>query len=114
MREKRFTIVRRDGTTEHILVDFGDEDEESAGYVFLVDSKGGIVGLFAKEIVRSWSEDLGVGPAGAATSQTPVTLTTASRRATLVRMRPRPSPPKMPEHHSTSTPTLKALLPSTC
>lgn len=59
MAQKRFVIFCMDGTTERITADVGDEDEEADGYVFFVDSKGGIVGLFAKEVVQSWREDLG-------------------------------------------------------
>jgi hypothetical protein len=58
MAPKRFIIYCKDGTTEHITADFGDEDEETDGYVFFVGSNGGIVGLFAKEVVQSWHEDL--------------------------------------------------------
>ncbi|WP_321473955.1 hypothetical protein [uncultured Paludibaculum sp.] len=59
MTPKRFVILCKDGTTERITADVGDEDEEADGYVFFVDSKGSIVGLFAKEVVQSWREDLG-------------------------------------------------------
>jgi len=59
MAPKRFIIYCKDGATEHISAAAGDEDEEADGYVFFVDSKGGIVGLFAKEVVKSWRDDAG-------------------------------------------------------
>jgi hypothetical protein len=40
-----------------VTADSGDQDEEADDYVFFVDSKGEIVGLFHKEIVKSWRED---------------------------------------------------------
>lgn len=61
MAQKRFIVFYKDGTTEHITADFGDEDDEPDGYVFFVDWKIGIVGLFAKGLIHSWCEDVG-GP----------------------------------------------------
>jgi hypothetical protein len=53
MAENRFVVFLKDGTTQPITADSGDQDEEADGYVFFVDSKSEIVGLFHKEIVRS-------------------------------------------------------------
>jgi hypothetical protein len=57
MAEKRFIVSFKDGTTQPITAESGDEDEEADGYVFFVDSTGGIAGLFAKDVVKSWRED---------------------------------------------------------
>jgi hypothetical protein len=57
MAEKRFVVFLIDGTMQPVTADSGDQDEEADGYVFFVDSKGEIVGLFHKEIVKSWRED---------------------------------------------------------
>jgi len=57
MAEKRFVVLLRDGTVQPVTAESGDEDEEADGYVFFVDSKGEIAGLFHKEIVQSWRED---------------------------------------------------------
>ena len=57
MAEKRFVVFFKDGTTQRITAESGDQDEEAGGYVFFVDSTGGIVGLFAKDVVKSWRED---------------------------------------------------------
>ncbi len=57
MAEKRFVVFFKDGTTQPITAESGDEDEEADGYVFFVDSKGGIAALFAKNVVPSWRED---------------------------------------------------------
>lgn len=57
MAEKRFIVFFKDCTTQPITAVSGDEDEEADGYVFFVDSTGGIAGLFAKDIVQSWQED---------------------------------------------------------
>ena len=57
MADKRFIVFLKDGTTQPITAESGDEDDEADGYVFFVDSTGGIAGLFAKEIVQSWRED---------------------------------------------------------
>jgi hypothetical protein len=57
MAEKRFIVLFNDGTTQPITAASGDQDEEPEGYVFFVDSTGGIVGLFAKDVVKSWHED---------------------------------------------------------
>jgi hypothetical protein len=57
MAEKRFVVFFKDGTTQPITAESGDEDEEADGYVFFVDSRGGIAGLFHKDVVQSWRED---------------------------------------------------------
>ena len=57
MAEKKFVVFLKDGTTQPITAESGDEDEETDGYVFFVDSTGGIAGLFHKEAVQSWRED---------------------------------------------------------
>lgn len=57
MADKKFIVFLQDGTTQPITAESGDEDDEADGYVFFVDSKGEIVGLFAKQIVTSWRED---------------------------------------------------------
>jgi hypothetical protein len=57
MAEKKFVVFFKDGTTQPITAESGDEDEETDGYVFFVDSTGGIAGLFHKEAVHSWRED---------------------------------------------------------
>ena len=57
MSEKRFFVFFKDGSTQPINAEFGDQDDEADGYVFFADSAGGIVGLFAKDIVQSWRED---------------------------------------------------------
>jgi len=44
MAEKRFVVFLKDGATQPITAESGDEDEEADGYVFFVDSKGGIAG----------------------------------------------------------------------
>lgn len=56
MAEKRFVVFFKDGTTQPITAESCDQDEAD-GYVFFVDSAGGIVGLFAKDVVQSWRED---------------------------------------------------------
>jgi len=61
MGEKRFLVFLLDGTQERILAVSGDEDQEEDGYVFFLDAKGEIVGLFSKDIVESWREDLDGG-----------------------------------------------------
>jgi hypothetical protein len=57
MAEKRFTVFFKNGTTQPVRAASGDQDEEPEGYVFFVDSTGEIVGLFAKDVVKSWHED---------------------------------------------------------
>ena len=57
MAQKRFVVHLKDGTIQPILAESGDEDEEADGYVFFIDSAGGIAALFRKEIVGSWRED---------------------------------------------------------
>ncbi|MBZ5577665.1 MAG: hypothetical protein LAP40_13975 [Acidobacteriia bacterium] len=57
MAEKRFIVFFNDGTEQPITAASGDQDEEPEGYVFFVDSTGEIVGLFAKDVVKSWRED---------------------------------------------------------
>ena len=55
--EKRFVVLLRMVTMQPITAESADEDEEADGYVFFVDSKDEIGGLFRKEIVQSWRED---------------------------------------------------------
>ena len=57
MAEKRFIVYLKDGSTQPITAESGDEDEETDGYVVFVDSTGEIAGLFHKEVVQSWRED---------------------------------------------------------
>jgi hypothetical protein len=57
MAEKRFIVLLNDGSAQPVTAESGNEDEEADGYVFFVDSKGEIAGLFHKEIVQSWRED---------------------------------------------------------
>ena len=57
MAEKKFVVFFNDGTTQPITAESGDQDDETDGYVFFVDSTGGTVGLFAKDVVQSWRED---------------------------------------------------------
>lgn len=57
MSERRFIVFFKDGSTQPIAAEYGDQDDEADGYVFFADSAGGIVGLFAKDIVQSWRED---------------------------------------------------------
>ena len=59
MADKRFTVFFKDGSTQPITAEYGDQDDEADGYVFFTDSAGGIVGLFAKDVVQSWREDPG-------------------------------------------------------
>ena len=61
VNEKRFVVFLKDGTMQPIIASFGDEDEEAQGYVFFVDSKGEIAGLFHKDAVQSWREDAVAG-----------------------------------------------------
>lgn len=63
MGEKRFLVVLRDGTTQPIIAESGDEDQEDWGYVFFLSASGEIVGLFSKDSVESWREDLDGGVA---------------------------------------------------
>ena len=58
MAEKKFVVFFKDGTTQPITTESGDQDDEADGYIFFVDSAGGIVGLFAKDVVQSWREAL--------------------------------------------------------
>lgn len=46
MAQKRFVVHLKDGTVQPILAESGDEDEEADGYVFFVDSDGGIAASF--------------------------------------------------------------------
>ena len=57
MAEKWFVVELVDGSTQPIFAESGDQDEEQNGYVFFVNSRAEIAGLFAKEVVRSWRED---------------------------------------------------------
>ena len=57
MADRRFIVILKDGTTQPVTADAGEEDEEPDGYVFFMDSKGRITGLFNKEVVESWRED---------------------------------------------------------
>lgn len=57
MAEKRFIVIFKDGSTQPINAEYGDQDDEADGYIFFADSGGGIVGLFAKDVVQSWRED---------------------------------------------------------
>lgn len=57
MSEKRFIVFLKDGSTQPITAEYGDQDDEADGYVFFADAAGGIVGLFAKDVVQSWRED---------------------------------------------------------
>ena len=54
MAEKRFLVRLRDGSTQSVTAERGDEDEEQDGYLFFIDSNGGLAALFHKEIVESW------------------------------------------------------------
>lgn len=56
MPERRFIVFFKDGSTQPITAEYGDQDDETDGYVFFADSAGGIVGLFAKDIVQSCRE----------------------------------------------------------
>jgi hypothetical protein len=44
MAEKRFIVSFKDGTTQPITAESGDEDEEADGYVFFIVSTGVIAG----------------------------------------------------------------------
>ncbi|HET9320557.1 MAG TPA: hypothetical protein VFO27_12310 [Bryobacteraceae bacterium] len=57
MAEKHFVVFLVDGTTQPIIAESGDEDIEEFGYVFFLNAKGEIVGLFSKDVVKSWRED---------------------------------------------------------
>jgi hypothetical protein len=57
MAEKWFVVEFVDGSTQPILAESGDQDDEKDGYLFFVNARGEIAGLFAKEVVRSWRED---------------------------------------------------------
>ena len=56
MGQKRFVVTLKDGSTETIQAEAGDEDDEADGYVFFVDADGSIVGLLSKGLVFSWVE----------------------------------------------------------
>ncbi len=45
MAHKSFVVELVDGSTQPILAEFGDQDDEDNGYVFFLNSKGEIVGL---------------------------------------------------------------------
>jgi hypothetical protein len=55
--ERRFIVFFKDGSTQPITAEYGDQDDEADGYVFFVGTAGGIAGLFAKDVVQSWRED---------------------------------------------------------
>jgi hypothetical protein len=57
MAERWFVVELVDGSTQPIFAESGDQDDEPEGYVFFVNARSEIVGLFAKEVVRSWRED---------------------------------------------------------
>ena len=44
MSERRFIVLFKDGATQPITADSGDQDDEANGYVFFVDSAGGSSG----------------------------------------------------------------------
>ena len=44
MSERRFIVLFKDGATQPITADSGDQDDEADGYVFFVDSAGGSSG----------------------------------------------------------------------
>jgi hypothetical protein len=57
MAEKWFVVELADGSIQPILAESGDQDDEKDGYVFFVNARSEIVGLFAKDVVRSWREE---------------------------------------------------------
>jgi hypothetical protein len=57
MAEKRFVVRLKSGDVQTVYADIGDQDDEEDGYVFFVNSKGDISGLFWKPVVAEWHEE---------------------------------------------------------
>jgi hypothetical protein len=53
----KFVVHFVDGNSQPVWAEAGDEDDESDGYVFFVDDKSEIVGMFLKTFVKSWGPE---------------------------------------------------------